>query len=456
MINLKNIKNIHCIGIGGVGLSAIAHILMSQGFTVSGSDMNSSEIVDRLKAAGAVVYSTHEESNVENIDLIVYSAAISNENPEIKRANELNIPMVSRAEMLGYLMDQYKNSVAISGTHGKTTTTSMLSLILKNANLDPTILVGGNLSELNGNVRVGHSEYFVTEACEYVDSFLSLKPKMEIILNIDSDHLDYFRDINHIVESFDRFTNLVPEDGIIFAYSENPFVNKVIKDKKNVITFGLNKACDYSAQNINFNNGMPSYELYHHSDSLGVINLNIPGEHNVLNSLAAIACAHTLGVNIKVAQKTLAEFTGTQRRFDVHGITDKGVTIIDDYAHHPTEIKASLKAAKTLNHNKLWCIFQSHTYTRTIALFDEFAESFENADNIIITEIYAAREINIHKISASSLAKKIKENYPDKHVIFIEKLEDVADYIKENASSNDIVMTMGAGDVFKICGMLLN
>ena len=456
MINLKNIKNIHCIGIGGVGLSAIAHILMSQGFTVSGSDMNSSEIVDRLKAAGAVVYSTHEESNVENIDLIVYSAAISNENPEIKRANELNIPMVSRAEMLGYLMDQYKNSVAISGTHGKTTTTSMLSLILKNANLDPTILVGGNLSELNGNVRVGHSEYFVTEACEYVDSFLSLKPKMEIILNIDSDHLDYFRDINHIVESFDRFTNLVPEDGIIFAYSENPFVNKVIKDKKNVITFGLNKACDYSAQNINFNNGMPSYELYHHSDSLGVINLNIPGEHNVLNSLAAIACAHTLGVNIKVAQKTLAEFTGTQRRFDVHGITDKGVTIIDDYAHHPTEIKASLKAAKTLNHNKLWCIFQSHTYTRTIALFDEFAESFENADNIIITEIYAAREINIHKISASSLAEKIKKNYPNKHVIFIEKLEDVADYIKENASSNDIVMTMGAGDVFKICGMLLN
>lgn len=456
MINLKNIKNIHCIGIGGVGLSAIAHILISQGFTVSGSDMNSSEIVDRLKAAGAVVYSTHEESNVENIDLIVYSAAISNENPEIKRANELNIPMVSRAEMLGYLMDQYKNSVAISGTHGKTTTTSMLSLILKNANLDPTILVGGNLSELNGNVRVGHSEYFVTEACEYVDSFLSLKPKMEIILNIDSDHLDYFRDINHIVESFDRFTNLVPEDGIIFAYSENPFVNKVIKDKKNVITFGLNKACDYSAQNINFNNGMPSYELYRHSDSLGVINLNIPGEHNVLNSLAAIACAHTLGVNIKVAQKTLAEFTGTQRRFDVHGITDKGVTIIDDYAHHPTEIKASLKAAKTLNHNKLWCIFQSHTYTRTIALFDEFAESFENADNIIITEIYAAREINIHKISASSLAEKIKKNYPNKHVIFIEKLEDVADYIKENASSNDIVMTMGAGDVFKICGMLLN
>jgi UDP-N-acetylmuramate--alanine ligase len=218
----------------------------------------------------------------------------------------------------------------------------------------------------------------------------------------------------------------------------------------------LNKACDYSAQNINFNNGMPSYELYHHGDNLGVINLNIPGEHNVLNSLAAIACAHTLGVNIKVAQKTLAEFTGTQRRFDVHGITDKGVTIIDDYAHHPTEIKASLKAAKTLNHNKLWCIFQSHTYTRTIALFDEFAESFENADNIIITEIYAAREINIHKISASSLAERIKENYPDKHVIFIEKLEDVADYIKENASSNDIVMTMGAGDVFKICGMLLN
>lgn len=457
MINLKEVKNIHCIGIGGVGLSAIAHILMSQGYNLTGSDMNPSEIVDKLREAGATVFSAHEESNVEEADIIVYSAAIGDDNPEVKRAKEKGIPMVSRAEMLGHLMQQCENSIAVAGTHGKTTTTSMLSLILKDAEMDPTILVGGSLAELGGNVRVGGTEYFVTEACEYVDSFLSLRPKIEIILNIDSDHLDYFRDIDHIVESFDKFTNLVPEDGTVLAYSENPFVNRAVKDMKNVVTFGLNETCDYMAKNIDFDHdGLPSYELYHHGEKLGDIKLNIPGEYNILNSIAAIACAHLLGADVEVAKKTLAEYTGTQRRFDIHGVMENGIKVVDDYAHHPTEIKAALKAANNLTFNKLWCIFQPHTYTRTIALFDEFAASFEDADSIIITEIYAAREKNIHKISSSSLAEKIKENYPDKPIVFIESLEEIAAYIKENASDNDLVMTMGAGDVFKICDMLLS
>lgn len=457
MLDLKKVKNIHCLGIGGVGLSAIAHILISQGYNVSGSDMNSSEIVDKLKEAGAVVYSAHEESNVEGADLIVYSAAIGDDNPEVKRAKELGIEMISRAEMLGYLMSQCNNSIAVAGTHGKTTTTSMLSLILKDAEMDPTILVGGSLAELGGNVRVGGTEYFVTEACEYVDSFLSLQPKIEIILNIDSDHLDYFRDIDHIVESFDKFTNLVPDDGTVLAYSENPFVNRAVKDMKNVVTFGLNPSCDYAAVNVDFDHdGMPSYELHHKGEKLCDIKLAIPGEYNILNSLAAIACAHLLGADVEVAKKTLAGYTGTQRRFDIHGVLENGVKVVDDYAHHPTEIKAALKAANNLKYNKLWCIFQPHTYTRTIALFDEFAASFEDADNIIITEIYAAREKNIHKISSESLAEKIKENYPDKPVVFIKDLKEIAEYIKENVEADDLVMTMGAGDVFKICGMLLD
>lgn len=456
MLDLNKYKNIHCIGIGGIGLSAIAEILMSRGYNVSGSDMKESDMTDKLARQGARIFIGHKAENVENADLLVYSSAVGRDNPELMRARERNIPIMSRAEMLGLLMEEYESSIAISGTHGKTTTTSMVSLILDRAKLSPTILVGGNLSEIGGNVKVGESEYFVTEACEYMDSFLSLKPKMEIILNIDSDHLDYFKDIEHIASSFDRFAHLVPKEGTIIAYDANPFVNRVIKDMENTVTFGLNENCDYFAKEIKFDgNGMPSFEVWHGGKSLARIQLRIPGEHNILNALAAFACGHTLGVDELTIKETLEAFCGTQRRFDIVGTTAKGVKIVDDYAHHPTEIKATLAASQNVPHNKLWCIFQPHTYTRTMALFEDFAEAFNKADKLILAEIYAAREKNIYKISSEQLAEKIKETHPAKEVLFMKDFEKIAEYVSENAESGDMVITMGAGDIYKVGEMLL-
>lgn len=332
----------------------------------------------------------------------------------------------------------------------------MVSLILDRAKLEPTILVGGNLAEIGGNVKVGHSRYFITEACEYMDSFLSLKPKIEIILNIDSDHLDYFKDIDHIVSSFDKFAQLVPASGTIIAYDANPFVNQVIRDLDNVVTFGLSENCDYYAANIQFNEeGMPAFDVCHDGQLLSRVQLAVPGEHNILNALAAFTCACALGVEPQLTKETLERYHGTQRRFDIVGTTAKGVKIVDDYAHHPTEIKATLSASENVPHNKLWCIFQPHTYTRTIALFDEFAEAFEKADKLILAEIYAAREKNIYKISSAQLAEKIKETHPHKEVLFMEDFAAIADYVDDQAQRGDMVITMGAGDIYKVGEMLL-
>lgn len=456
MIDLSQYKKIHCIGIGGIGLSAIAEILLSRGYEVSGSDMKESAETARLASKGARVFIGHRAENADEADLLVFSVAVGHDNPEMKRAEERGIPILSRAQMLGLLMQEYENSIAVSGTHGKTTTTSMVSLILDRAKLEPTILVGGNLAEIGGNVKVGHSRYFITEACEYMDSFLSLKPKIEIILNIDSDHLDYFKDIDHIVSSFDKFAHLVPGSGTIIAYDANPFVNQVIRDLDNVVTFGLSENCDYYAANIQFNEeGMPAFDVCHDGQLLSRVQLAVPGEHNILNALAAFTCACALGVEPQLTKETLERYHGTQRRFDIVGTTAKGVKIVDDYAHHPTEIKATLSASENVPHNKLWCIFQPHTYTRTIALFDEFAEAFEKADKLILAEIYAAREKNIYKISSAQLAEKIKETHPHKEVLFMEDFAAIADYVDDQAQPGDMVITMGAGDIYKVGEMLL-
>ncbi len=456
MINLADHSNIHCIGIGGIGLSGIAEILLSRGYKVSGSDMNESEITEKLRSHGAKIFLEHKAENVEDADLIIYSAAIAEENPEIKRAKEKNIPLASRAEVLGILMDEFQDSIAISGTHGKTTTTSMVSLILEAAKYDPTILVGGNLDEIGGNYKVGSGDYFVTEACEYRDSFLELRPEIEVILNIDSDHLDYFKDIDHIVNSFDRFTENVRPGGTIIAYDANPFVNRVIKDRPNVVTYGYNSNSTYCIQDIRFEqDGMPSFDVVHDGDHLGRVLLSVPGEHNILNAGAAFACCHELGVNPVTIIETLKQYHGTQRRFDVIGKTEKGVLLVDDYAHHPTEIKATLSAAAKLPHNRLWCLYQPHTYTRTLALFDEFAESFEQTDILILVEIYAARERNIHNVSSKALADRIKEIYPDKEVYYIPDFEELAKKIKNEAEGGDLVITMGAGDIYKVGKLIM-
>lgn len=459
MLDLSEYKHVHCIGIGGIGLSAVAEILVSQGYTVSGSDMKASDMTDKLSSLGIKVYIGHDAANIAGADILVYSAAVSPENPEIAAARNAGIPIVTRAEALGALMNNYSTSIAVSGTHGKTTTTSMVSLILEKAGTDPTILIGGNLPEFNGNAKVGHSNYFVTEACEYMDSFLSLRPKIEIILNIDSDHLDYFKDIDHIVRSFDRFSRLIPADGLIVAYEANPFVANIIQsiDRDRIVTFGFTGNSDYCAKNITFdNNGFPNFDVVTKGQTICNIQMSIPGEHNVANALASAATCHTLGVDPEIIASVLSEFRGTQRRFDVIGTTAGGVRIIDDYAHHPTEIKATLSATSNMPHERLWCLFQPHTYTRTMALFDEFIDSFENTDVLIIAEIYAAREKNIHKISSRELVNEIRKKHPGKETYYFNSLEEIAAFVSNNAQKGDMVITMGAGDIYKVADMLMN
>ena len=456
-MDLNSYRHIHFLGIGGIGVSAIAEIMHRRGVKVSGSDMKQSTVTDHLADEGIKVFIGHDAANVGDSDLLVYSSAVSMENPEILRAKELGVPVISRAEALGMLMKEYPVSIAVSGTHGKTTTTSMVSLIMQSAGLDPTILVGGILNELHSNVRIGGRQYFVTEACEYMDSFLELKPTMEIILNIDSDHLDYFKDIYHIAQSFKTFADVVPEDGTIIAYDSNPFVKSVTEGLKcRVCTFGFSESSDYYAKNISFDEmGHPSYDLFHKGDYVDRIKLSVPGEHNVANSLAAIAAVMSIGMSdMDVIKRTLEAFRGTQRRFDIIGRT-KGFTIVDDYAHHPTEIKATLAAAQKLSHRKIWCLFQPHTYTRTLALMDQFADAFKDADVVCLAEIYAAREKNIYKLSSAKLLEDIKERHPDKEAAFFADFSQMADYVLENAGEGDVVITMGAGDIYRVGTMIL-
>ncbi|MDD6154363.1 MAG: UDP-N-acetylmuramate--L-alanine ligase [Eubacteriales bacterium] len=455
MVGLTEYKNIHFIGIGGIGISALAKIMKARGYEVSGSDMNASDMTRQLEDMGIRVFIGHNAENVNGADLVVYSAAIAPENPEMVRADERGVKKISRAEMLGTIMSEFKCGIAVSGTHGKTTTTSMVSLALQAAGYDPTILVGGNLDEIGGNVAIGHSDYFVTEACEYRDSFLQLRPDIEIILNIDSDHLDYFKDVEHIVKSFNQFASYVPDAGRIIAYDSNPFVNEVIKGRDNVVTYGYNLNSDFYISNVRFNEGMPQFDITTDGKTFKDIQLSIPGEHNILNAVAAFACCYGMGADPDVVIKTISAYTGIKRRFDEKGKFGDGVMLVDDYAHHPTEIKATLAAASKIPHNRIWCLFQPHTYTRTLALFDEFADAFANADELILADIYAAREKDIYEINSQKLCKAIQEEHPNKDVYYIPGFEDMADFVIDNAQKDDIVITMGAGDIYKVGDIIM-
>jgi len=451
LINFSNISHVHCVGIGGIGLSAIAEILLHRGIEVSGSDTTESDITDRLIEKGAKVYLMHREKNIAGADLVIYSAAVPLNNVELRAAREKGVEVVTRAEALGELMQGAKCSIAVSGSHGKTTTTSMISLILRNAGKAPTILVGGNLTEIGGNVAVGGTDYFITEACEYMDSFLSLNPKYAVILNIDSDHLDYFKDIEHIVRSFERFANLVPDDGAVFAYDANPFVSSILKDlKRPCVTFGFHEKCNYRACNIEFDSeGYPAFSIEEDGKPLCRIRLQIPGEHNIANAVAALACSITMGIDLDVIVGTLEAYRGTQRRFDIQGVTTRGVKIVDDYAHHPAEIAATIKAARNVPHEKMWVLFQPHTYTRTLALHDDFAEALDAADMVVLAEIYAAREKNIHNVSSRSIVAKMKEKNPAREAWYIETMDGIADFVLTYSEPGDLVITMGAGDIYR-------
>lgn len=448
--------NIFLSGIGGVSMSGLAHIALNNGHNVYGSDMEISESVNRLKEKGATIYCGHSAEHVtEDIDLYVYTAAIKEDNPEYIKAKELGIPMQNRAVFLGELMNSYKNSISVAGTHGKTTTTSMLSTIMTIAKQDPTILVGGNLSLINGNVRVGSSENFITEACEYTNSFLNFKSNIGIVLNIEADHLDYFKDLDEIIDSFNKFGKLIKKDGYFIINGDDTNTSRISDGvEANVVRFGKNNTNDVVINILEYNeNGCGRFTLEYKGESLGEFALSVPGEHNVYNSTAAIMASYFSGVEIENIREMISMYTGVGRRFEHKGYTEAGARVIDDYAHHPTEIKATLKAVRNMNYDKVWAIFQPHTFTRTESLLDEFAKSFDDADVIIVPDIYASRERFTDRISSKDLAREIIKNTKNKEVHQIGNFDCIADLLK-SAGEKDVILTIGAGDVYKIAEMI--
>ena len=454
-IDFHNPIKIYFIGIGGISMSGLAEILLTEGFRISGSDRAPSDLTRMLEERGVkVFYGQREENLTADIDLAVYTAAIKSDNPELLAAKRLGIPTLTRAELLGQMMKNYKTPVAISGTHGKTTTTSMISQILLNADADPTLSIGGIYKPIGGNIRVGSSELFVTEACEYTNSFLSFFPKTGIILNIEEDHLDFFKDIDDIRHSFHLFARLLPSDGALIINGEIPRIDTVLEGLAcRIITYGSSDAFDYHPEHISYDeNGCARFLLKKKDGFQEEIALGVPGEHNIYNALAAIALADLFSVDFAVVKSALAHFRGTDRRFEYKG-TLNGTVIIDDYAHHPTEITATLKAAANYPHKALWCVFQPHTFTRTKAFMKEFARALSLADHIVLADIYPARETDDLGISSKTLLKEIEPFGKDCH--YFSSFQEIEKFLKENCAPNDLLITMGAGDVVNIGENLL-
>ncbi len=447
--------NVHFIGIGGINMSALAEICINKGYKVTGSDMQESHLVNHLRDLGATVHIGQRKENIsDDINLVVYTAAISNDNEEFQEAKKKNILMINRAAFLGQIMREYKNSIAVAGTHGKTSTTSMLSTIFDYAETDPTILVGGNLSTIGGNVRIGNSEHFITEACEYVDSFLNFNPLISIVLNIEEDHLDYFSGIEEIKASFNKFGKLLPEEGYFIVNGDNENANDIMYEvEANIIKFGQRADNDAIISEIKYDNdGYAMFNLKYKGINLGSFDLSVYGLHNVYNATAAILAAIVSGLEVDTIKKAIKTYTGVGRRFEKKG-NYNGALIIDDYAHHPTEVKAALAAAKTLKKNKLWVVFQPHTYSRTRALLDEFAGAFYAADKVIITDIYAAREKDPGDISSKNLVEKLYQNNVD--AMYMPTFEEISEFLKENLEEDDLLLTCGAGPVNKVGEALL-
>ncbi len=454
-INFKHPIHVHFIGIGGISMSGLAEVLLEEGFTVSGSDNKPSPLTEKLEAAGVSVFYGQKASNItEGIDAVIFTAAIHEDNEEYQEAARRGIPMLTRAQFLGQLMTNYEMPIAVSGTHGKTTTTSMLSHILLKAQADPTISVGGILNAIGGNIRVGHSEIFLTEACEYTNSFLEFFPKIGIILNIDEDHLDFFKDLADIRRSFRKFAELIPADGYLVINGEIENLEEIAGNLPcKVVTYGMDSRMDYSAANISYDElGRVSFDFLKKGDFAERISLSVNGDHNVSNSLSALAAADILSIPADVSGRGLNEFGGTKRRFEYKGEVS-GIAVIDDYAHHPTEIKAALKAAESYPHREMWCVFQPHTYSRTKALFHDFTDALLLADHIVLADIYAARETDTLGVTSEALAEELREKGADAY--YLPTFEEIEKFCLENCQKGDMLITMGAGDVVNIGEALL-
>ncbi len=451
---------VHFIGIGGISMSGLAEILLDRGFKVSGSDRAASELTEILENKGIRVYYGQVAANItDDIDLVVYTAAIREDNEEYAEVVRRNIPMLTRAQLLGQIMKNYRVSVAVAGTHGKTTTTSMITDILLSADLDPTISVGGMLKEIGGNIRIGRSDCFVTEACEYTNSFLSFNPTVDVILNIEEDHLDFFKDINDIRNSFGKFAKLLPENGLLIINADIEKYEEItagLKCKVISVSATAGTEADYTVKDVSYDDfGCASFTLVikGQAGEGRRITLHVPGAHNIGNALAAIALADHLGISHDITAKGLSGFTGTDRRFQYKGKFG-GATVVDDYAHHPTEIRATLSAAANYPHERIVCVFQPHTYTRTKAFFDDFVDALTLADMVVLAEIYAAREKDTLNMSSllirDELVKKGKEAY------YFSTFDEIEDFLEKKVQTGDLLITMGAGDVVKIGEELLS
>ena len=450
-INFNEPIHIHFIGIGGISMSGLAEILLKENFTVSGSDRSSSTMTDHLIQCGAKVTIGQRAENITNdIDLVVYTAAIHPDNEEFQAVVEKKIPMMTRACLLGQMMKNYKTPIAVSGTHGKTTTTSMISEVLMKAELDPTISVGGILDSIGGNIRVGNSPVFITEACEYTNSFLEFFPTISVILNVEEDHMDFFHNIEEIRTSFHEFAKKLPDNGLLVVNGDMEGLGDITNNLPcRIKTFGLEKPCNYTASNIQYNLlGNGSYDLVIDGTPSFHVELSVPGAHNILNSLSAIAVALELKIPSDKIQAGLLAFGGKKRRFEYKGKVND-ITIIDDYAHHPTEIKATLTSAKNYPHHELWCVFQPHTYTRTKAFLHDFAEALSYADHILLLDIYAAREKNTGEVSSNDILRILKEEY-HADVYYESDFTKAEQFLLSHCQKEDLLITMGAGNVVEI------
>lgn len=464
-IDFHSPVSVHFIGIGGISMSGLAELLHTNGFRVSGSDWHETPVTDHLESLGIRISYEQGAGNITNdIDLVVYTAAVKEDNPEYAAAAAAGIPLMDRAELLGQVMLHYKNAVGVSGTHGKTTTTSMLSLMMLEGNLDPTISVGGILEAIHGNMRIGHSENFITEACEYTNSFLKFHPTSEIILNIEADHLDFFKDLDDIRSSFRLFARELPDTGTLVINGEIPRWQEITEGLNcTIMTYGIYKepvdrnappdTYTYAAANLSYDEyGHGSYDLIRRGQFVDRVALKVVGVHNISNSLPAIALADTFGVPMDKIKSALLAFEGTKRRFEYKGKLG-GVTVIDDYAHHPTEIKASLNAAHTYPHRQIWCVFQPHTYSRTKLLFPDFVDALTLADKIVLADIYAAREADPGDISSVDLKNALEER--GKEAWHFHSFDEIENFLLQNLVNGDLLITMGAGDIVSVGDALL-
>lgn len=453
---LDKTKPIYMIGIGGISMSALAMILQKAGFAVCGSDFKASAMTEQLQKNGITVHIGHRAENIGDVSAVVYTAAIHEDNPELVRARQLDVPVAERAVLLGEIMKRFKTPIAVSGTHGKTTTTSMLAEVLLAAELDPTILVGGIMPSIGSNMRVGSHDYLVTEACEYCGSFLKFFPKISLILNVEEDHLDYFKDIHAIIDCFHAFAEKTPDDGLLIVnYDDAEAMEAVRGVNRPMLTFSTETmAADFAAEAITFDaDGCAHFTVLKHGAVFMDASLCVPGLHNVKNALAVIAAADAMGIAPTRIQKGFSRFGGTKRRFEELGLYN-GAHVIDDYAHHPTEIRATLSTARrAAGAHRVWAVFQPHTYTRAFKLKNEFAESFADCDRVLVTDIYAAREQDTGLISSREVAELI--DACSHNAEYAESLASAAEYLVQQAQKGDYIILLGAGDVNRIGGLLL-